>query len=257
MALMFVVIQSHFIINNIFEGIIWVFLPIALVVTNDIFAYIFGKLFGRTPLIQLSPKKTWEGFLGAWISTVIIGIFFAGVMRHYPYFLCPIKDVSVNAWSGVTCDPNTVFEPIENDHIPWIMGLIRRITGEVTPLQLHTIVLATFASLVAPFGGFFASGVKRAFNLKDFGDSIPGHGGLTDRMDCQFIMGLFSHIYIRTFVSIETAVTVGSLLQLAIQNLSLDDQLALYHDLGNHLSDQGTIAASVQHSQLLEAGIVP
>jgi phosphatidate cytidylyltransferase len=33
-------------------------------------------------------------------------------------------------------------------------------------------VLSSFASLVAPFGGFFASGLK----LKDFGNSIPGHG---------------------------------------------------------------------------------
>jgi phosphatidate cytidylyltransferase len=42
-----------------------------------------------------------------------------------------------------------------------------------------------FASIIAPFGGFFASGFKRAFKIKDFGDSIPGHGGITDRMDCQ------------------------------------------------------------------------
>ncbi len=39
------------------------------------------------------------------------------------------------------------------------------------------LVLAIFASVVAPFGGFFASGFKRAFKIKDFGDSIPGHGG--------------------------------------------------------------------------------
>lgn len=62
------------------------------------------------------------------------------------------------------------------------------------PFQLHSIVMAIFASLVAPFGGFFASGFKRAFNIKDFGDSIPGHGGMTDRMDCQFLMGLFSYV---------------------------------------------------------------
>ena len=43
--------------------------------------------------------------------------------------------------------------------------------------------MATFASVVAPFGGFFASGFKRAFDIKDFGDSIPGHGGLMDRLD--------------------------------------------------------------------------
>jgi Cytidylyltransferase family len=47
--------------------------------------------------------------------------------------------------------------------------------------------MSIFASLVAPFGGFFASGFKRAFNIKDFGHSIPGHGGMTDRMDCQYV----------------------------------------------------------------------
>jgi phosphatidate cytidylyltransferase len=55
------------------------------------------------------------------------------------------------------------------------------------PYQFHLLCMACFASLVAPFGGFFASGFKRAFNIKDFGDSIPGHGGMTDRMDCQYV----------------------------------------------------------------------
>ena len=52
-------------------------------------------------------------------------------------------------------------------------------------MQFHAVVLAAFASIIAPFGGFFASGFKRGFKIKDFGDSIPGHGGMTDRMDCQ------------------------------------------------------------------------
>jgi len=51
--------------------------------------------------------------------------------------------------------------------------------------------MSIFASLVAPFGGFFASGFKRAFGIKDFGHSIPGHGGMTDRMDCQYVKELF------------------------------------------------------------------
>ena len=41
-----------------------------------------------------------------------------------------------------------------------------------------------FASLIAPFGEFFASGFKRAIKVKDFSDIIPSHGGITDRMDC-------------------------------------------------------------------------
>ena len=62
--------------------------------------------------------------------------------------------------------------------------------------------MACFASLIAPFGGFFASGVKRAFHIKDFGQSIPGHGGMTDRMDCQFLMGLFASIYYTSFIKV-------------------------------------------------------
>lgn len=69
-------------------------------------------------------------------------------------------------------------------------------------MQLHTLVMACFASLIAPFGGFFASGLKRAFNIKDFGQSIPGHGGMTDRMDCQFLMGLFAHMYHQSFIKV-------------------------------------------------------
>lgn len=46
------------------------------------------------------------------------------------------------------------------------------------------MILSLFASLIAPFGGFFASGIKRALKIKDFGDVIPGHGGLIDRFDC-------------------------------------------------------------------------
>jgi phosphatidate cytidylyltransferase len=72
----------------------------------------------------------------------------------------------------------------------------------IAPVQLHAIVMACFASLIAPFGGFFASAVKRAFKIKDFGDSIPGHGGLTDRMDCQFLMGFFAHVYYHSFIKV-------------------------------------------------------
>lgn len=35
------------------------------------------------------------------------------------------------------------------------------------------------------------------FQIKDFGSSIPGHGGFTDRMDCQIVMGAFSYVYAR------------------------------------------------------------
>lgn len=41
---------------------------------NDIFAYIFGKAFGRRRLLALSPNKTWEGFIGGLVSTVAFSL---------------------------------------------------------------------------------------------------------------------------------------------------------------------------------------
>lgn len=70
-TLILIVAQSSVITMNIFEGIVWFLLPCSLVITNDIFAYIFGVSFGKTKLIELSPKKTWEGFIGGCISTLI------------------------------------------------------------------------------------------------------------------------------------------------------------------------------------------
>ena len=70
-ALLCVVTQSYLIIQNMFEGLIWFIMPICMVIINDIMAYMFGFTMGRTPLIQLSPKKTWEGFIGRTSSSFL------------------------------------------------------------------------------------------------------------------------------------------------------------------------------------------
>jgi len=53
---------------NYYERFIF---PASLIAMNDVGAYFFGFYFGRTPLIKLSPKKTWEGFIGASVATMI------------------------------------------------------------------------------------------------------------------------------------------------------------------------------------------
>lgn len=58
-ATLLVSMQSWLIIHNLFEGLIWFFMPAALIVSNDIFAYLVGYFFGKHQLIALSPKKTW------------------------------------------------------------------------------------------------------------------------------------------------------------------------------------------------------
>jgi phosphatidate cytidylyltransferase len=61
-------------------------------------------------------------------------------------------------------------------------------------------VIAVFAALIAPFGGFFASGLKRGLKIKDFADSIPGHGGFADRFDCHIVIAFFVQVYLTQVV---------------------------------------------------------
>ena len=50
-----------------------------------------GFFFGRTPLIMLSPKKTWEGFIGGFICTIVFGFYASWGMAQYSWLTCPRK----------------------------------------------------------------------------------------------------------------------------------------------------------------------
>ena len=74
--------------------------------------------------------------------------------------------------SYVSVKKKCVFELLSGMHssvlnymFPWQGGLTQ---DEVWlyPMQFHSIILSLFSSLIAPFGGFFASGFKRAFKVK-------------------------------------------------------------------------------------------
>lgn len=100
---------------------------------NDVFQFVWGKLFGRNKIIEkISPNKTWEGFIGGIISTVVIGYFLR--------FLTPLNGIEA------------IFVSL-------------------------TIALSGFV------GDIILSAIKRDAGLKDTGSTIPGHGGVLDRID--------------------------------------------------------------------------
>lgn len=75
LALIFVCSVPTTISYNVYKGIFWFIFPQFCVITNDCCAYAFGFFFGKTPLIKLSPKKTWEGFLGGMLCTYLLAFF--------------------------------------------------------------------------------------------------------------------------------------------------------------------------------------
>jgi len=202
--------QTMYIMHNIYNGLIWFTLPILLVVSNDIFAYIAGMSFGRTftkrSLILLSPNKTWEGFIGGWIGTVIFGWHLARFLSQFSWMTCPTKEFTFLP-SKLECDIDPIFSKAIclNTGNGWpFYDFLCDTKKSIIPFQIHAIVLGFFASLVAPFGGFLASAIKRAYGVKDFDSIIPGHGGIMDRVDCQFLMAAYVWVHYNTFVRSHT-----------------------------------------------------
>jgi phosphatidate cytidylyltransferase len=137
----------------------WVLYAASLVILNDTMAYVFGMTLGKHALLPtISPKKTWEGWAGAWVSTML---------------LSPL------VWK-------VLFKASD--------GSMQTSYGQ------PAIVIGLFVNTLAPFGGFVASTLKRAYGHKDFGTLIQGHGGLLDRLDCQLFTAPFVYLYLQASV---------------------------------------------------------
>jgi phosphatidate cytidylyltransferase len=126
------------------DGFLWMLAaPIASWVT-DVFAYFAGSLFGRNKLVpNISPKKTIEGALGGVLGCM-------GIMALFFWlFVGKGWPVEVSARANL----------------------------------LFGLALGLVCGATAQFGDWLASAVKRYCGVKDFGNVLPGHGGVLDRFD--------------------------------------------------------------------------
>jgi len=66
--------------------------------------------------------------------------------------------------------------------------------GALQAVKAYVVMLAAALAIVAQFGDFLESWLKRRAGVKDSGTLIPGHGGLFDRADgliaVLFVLGL-------------------------------------------------------------------
>lgn len=200
-------------IKNVGVGKFWLFFPSTLVICNDIFAYIVGKLIGHTPLFRLSPKKTVEGYIGGFIFTLIYGYIFIYLQLKY-----------------------TPFNDLYNEEIRRVLTFIFfNYKWHIPYIYLHGLSFILMASFVAPFSGFFASAFKRTYGKKDFGNSIPGHGGLTDRFDCQCIMIFFTQVYLKSILRTNEQ-ALESYFHHITNSFNNNDILRLINMLNNHIN---------------------
>ena len=86
MSSAFFIVATHTIESTIPMGI--TLLMYLLIWTNNSFAYLIGKRWGKHLLLpKVSPKKTWEGFLGGALACLLVCIIIAQFQSDYPLWV--------------------------------------------------------------------------------------------------------------------------------------------------------------------------
>lgn len=142
------------------HGVCYVILCLAGAWLGDSGAYFVGTFFGKHKLCpEISPKKTVEGAVG---GVITVGIVFA----VYAFFY----------------------------------RLVQGFFGQSFEVNYFMIVLIGFVcGVLGIIGDLSASLIKRQVGIKDFGNIMPGHGGIMDRFDsvlfvAPFMMFALSHV---------------------------------------------------------------
>jgi len=82
-----------------------------------------------------------------------------------------------------------------------IYGIILWFTGAYKEVPLyHYAILGIIIGGLTQIGDLCASAIKRYSGIKDFGNLIPGHGGILDRCDGYLIVMPFVYYYLNIFI---------------------------------------------------------
>ena len=105
-------------------------------------AYFVGRALGKHKLAPvISPKKTVEGSVGGFVSSIMISLGSAYIYA---------------------------------DVLGYVQGGMH---------YINLTIITAVCIVMSMFGDLSFSAVKRQYGIKDFGNLLPGHGGVLDRFD--------------------------------------------------------------------------
>ncbi len=137
------------------NGIYFVWLIFIASWGSDTFAYCIGMLFGKHKLSTiLSPNKTIEGMIGGIIGALVLGFLYSFILNR----------VNINI------------------NLPFFSNSIN-IYLDIPLSSIQVGIACAIGSVISMIGDLTASAIKRDYNVKDYGNIIPGHGGILDRFD--------------------------------------------------------------------------
>ncbi len=138
-------------------GVAVLLFSIFLVKMTDTGAYFAGRLVGRHKLVPwLSPQKTWEGFVGGMLVTVVCA-------------------VAVGHWLH-----EAGFARIQERYMSYSWALV---------------VLGLLLGVFSVAGDLFESLLKRDAAVKDSGKALPGLGGVLDVLDSPLLAAPVMWLY--------------------------------------------------------------
>lgn len=71
----------------------------------------------------------------------------------------------------------------------------------ITNYSILTIaIISIILSVLSQIGDFVASSIKRFADVKDYGNILPGHGGMLDRIDSLIFLAPFAYIIFNIFM---------------------------------------------------------
>lgn len=123
-------------------GVAFVAYCIAVAWLADAGAYFVGRALGKHKLAPvISPKKTVEGAVGGFVTSLILSLSTAYIYADVLHCL------------------------------PWKLNYV------------NLAIITCICIVMSMFGDISFSAIKRQFGIKDFGNLMPGHGGVLDRFD--------------------------------------------------------------------------
>lgn len=127
------------------ESALWMLSLVVIVWIADIGGYFVGKAFGRHKLAPtVSPGKSWEGALGGWALVLLYGVVASQMTLFSGTFPYFVK--MEWGWPGL-------------------------------------LLVLTLLTVVSVLGDLIESQLKRRVGMKDSSQTLPGHGGVLDRVD--------------------------------------------------------------------------